>query len=476
VHSRAQSGTRLDGRYRLDELLADGESVTRWRATDEVLGRPVAVHILTAATDADREALLAAAARAGRVPDARWARVLDVGTAASAAVGALSAPDHATPDPPDAVWVISEWVDGPTLTSTVRDEPLPGPAATGLVLDCARAILAARDRGAAHSALTPDDVYLPSGGPRLTGLEVTPDAAPATAEIDTRSLGALLYAALTGRWPLPGWNGLPSPSRGDGTHPRRQRRSVSRELDAVTSRAIAGGYPDTSAFVHDLESLPATVLHPVPPDPDHHRREFAQRLAWRTVPPLLVAAIGLGAWVLGSDLGRVPSPARAVAPSFPQPRQSIGTVAAQVVWSTPPHITSFDPEGDGSEDPGGVGLAVDDDPSTQWSTDTYRGNPVFGGLKHGVGLLLDLRRATTVDAAQLLLSAPGASFEIRAGSVVPRQAADLPLVTSRTNSEAAVRITFAKPVRARYWLLWITSLPKAGDGYRLGVSEIALLG
>ena len=90
-------------------------------------------------------------------------------------------------------------------------------------------------------------------------------------------------------------------------------------------------------------------------------------------------------------------------------------------------------------------------------------------------MLLDLRHPTTVDVAQLLLSAPGSDFEIRAGSVRPTQASDLPVVASRTDSPAAVRLTLAAPVRARYWLLWITSLPKAGSGYRLGVAEIALL-
>jgi putative peptidoglycan lipid II flippase len=189
----------------------------------------------------------------------------------------------------------------------------------------------------------------------------------------------------------------------------------------------------------------------------------------------VVAVIGLGAWTLGSDLGRVPSPARAVAPSFPQPRQSTGKLTTRVVWSNPPRITSFDPQGDGSEDPGGVGLAVDDDPSTEWTTDTYYGRPNFGGLKQGVGLLLDLRHPTEVSVAQLLLSAPGADFQIRAGSVRPTQPSDLPVVASRTDSPAQVRLSLSSPVRARYWLLWITSLPKAGTGYRLGVAEIALL-
>jgi serine/threonine protein kinase len=463
VQSGAVPGTRLDDRYRLDELLhQSGAGVTLWRATDEVLGRPVAIRIVADQTQAQCAELTAAATRAGRVPDARWVRVLDVGSDG--------------PEDELRVWVVSEWVDGPSLATLVRDAPLRGPIATGLIASCAQAVEIARSHGASHGALHPDEVVLPAdGSPRLTGLELSAALRPTSSVDDTRGLGGLLYAALTGRWPLPGWDGLPAPSKGDGIHPRRHRRGVSRELDQITATALSGQYPDAGALADDLAGLETAPLHPPPVDPDRPRNRRARRLAWRVVPPLLVAAVGVGAWTLGSDLGRVPSPARAAAPSFPQPRQSNHTTTNQVVWSAPPHITSFDPEGDGTEDPGGVGLAVDDDPSTQWTTDTYIGNPVFGGLKHGVGLLLDLRQPTTVDVAQLLLSAPGADIEIRAGSVRPVQASDLPVVASRDDSPASVRLTLATPIRARYWLLWITSLPKAGGGYRLGVSEIALL-
>jgi serine/threonine protein kinase len=382
VQLLAETGARLAGRYRLDELCHTGTTATLWRATDEILGRPVAIRIVTAQTRAQCKALTAAATRAGRVPDARWVRVLDVGS---------EPVEHRL-----TVWVISEWVDGPSLASVIQQDPLRGPAATALVFACAQAVSAAQHHGASHGALHPDEVLLPAdGSPRLTGLELTValrSSTPGTTAIqpappydDTRALGGLLYAALTSRWPLPGWDGLPAPTRGDGVHPRQQRGGISRELDEITARALSGGYPDTAAFASDLAALPMAPLHPSPPDAGDRGDQRWRRVAWRVVPPLLVAAIGGGAWLLGSDLGRIPSPARAVAPSFPQPHQSTGTATNQVVWSSPPQITSFDPEGDGTEDPGSVGLAVDDDPSTEWTTDTYHGSPEFGGLKQGVG-------------------------------------------------------------------------------------------
>ena len=102
--------------------------------------------------------------------------------------------------------------------------------------------------------------------------------------------------------------------------------------------------------------------------------------------------------------------------------------------------------------------------------------PYFGGLKQGVGLLLDLRRPATVRAARLLLSAPGADLELRAGNHPPVQPTDLAQVATSTDSPSSLSLRLRVPVTARYWLVWLTSLPKApGGGYRLGIAEIALL-
>jgi hypothetical protein len=469
VQPLAETGTRFDNRYCLVEDLRSGSSASLWRATDEVLGRQVAVRIVAGQTRAQCKALTSAASRAGQVPDARWVRVLDVGS-----------------EPVDkrlTVWLVSEWVDGPSLATLIRESPLPGPAATALVLSCAQAVTTAARHGVSHGCLHPDEVLVPADGqPRLTGLELTTalhsctssaDAVP-TAYDDTRALGGLLYACLTGRWPLPGWGGLPAPLKGDGVHPRQQRGGISRELDELTARALRGGYDTPAALARDLSALPMAALHPPPPDPDTGDRRW-RRVAWWLVPPLLVAAIGFGAWTVGSDLGRVPSPARVAVPHLPQPhRHGRAASGHQLVWSKPPQVTSFDPQGDGSEDPGGVGLAVDDDPSTLWTTDIYHDSPLFGGLKHGVGLLLDLGRPKSVATADLLLSAPGANLQLRAGDSPPRSPTDLRLVGSRQAAPTATHLDLGAPVRARYWLLWFTSLPASGSDYQIGVAEIAL--
>jgi hypothetical protein len=462
-------GLVLDGRYRLEQVRDDsttptGRHVVLWRALDLSLDRRVAVLVASGRTRALRQQLAAAATRAGRVVDARCIRVLDVGE--------IEADGRFT-------WIVSEWVDAPSLGAMVRRKTLPVDRAVDIVRECAQALDAAARAGCSHGHLHPDRVLVPSAGlPRLTGLEIARtladdgggQGAPAA---DVRALGGLLVAALTGSWPLPGYTGLPQTA--PGARIRQRRRDAPRALDEIAERALSGGYPDAAAVDRALAAVPATA--PAKPSTPSPRALAARRWAWRIVPPVLVAALGLAGWLVGSDLGRVPLAARTHRATLPAPSASApGTGVLRLVWSGPPHISSFDPEGDGEENQNAVGLAVDADPSTSWTTVTYRGNARFGGLKPGVGLLLDLRKPTTVRVAELALTAAGSAVELRAGDTAPRSESDLPVVSSSARAGTQVRWELPRPTTARYWLVWFTGLPKADSGYRIGVTEVALLG
>lgn len=462
-------GLLLDGRYRLDQVRADHRDhdvhAMLWRAVDESLERKVAILVVAGLDRAGRAGLLKAATAASRGSDSRFARVLDVGTLdLGRRVGC---------------WLATEWVDAPSLAARLRDEPLRPAAATELVRQCADALAVADRDGLRHGRLHPDQVLLPPGaGVRITGLQVAA-ALHGEDTDDAVALGALLFAALTGRWPLPGWTGLPGvdPRVARQARPRLVRAGIGRDLDDVCCRALSGDYADARAVARALAALPTEPIDAEPPAPTAGRPSVVRRWAWRVVPPVVVLAIGLTGWALGSDLGRIPTTARQPPPALPPAQASApGTGRASLVWHRPPLVQSFDPEGDGKENDDAAGLAVDRDPTTSWETDTYRGNPHFGGLKSGVGLLLDLRRPVAVSIAELALSAPGADVQIRAGNAAPTQANDLRLVSSATHTSTHPRMTFDRAVRARYWLVWFTSLPPDGGGYRVGVAEIALLG
>ena len=468
----AVPGLVLDDRYRLDQVRADHQPPTGprsmlWRAIDDSLGRFVAVQVVTGGDARRRKRIVKAATRASSVADARFVRVYDVGDVEL--------------DGRAAVWIAHEWVDAPTLAAIVRDEPLSAPVATDLARQCAEAMAVAVAAGISHGRLHPDQIHVPATGTvRISGLATAAAVHDVTADeaADVRALGGVLFAALTGRWPLPGWQGLPVVAGAAAAQgrPRAVRAGVPRELDAVTAEALTGHFGSARSLAKALAALPSHPIDAVP-EPREPRPDILRRWLWRLVPPLLVATIGIAGWVVGSELGRVPLVARQPHAALPAANQN-GPQHNRVrlVWRHAPTVTSFDPGGDQVENPDATALAVDRDATTAWTTDRYSGNPRLGGLKPGVGLLIDLGRSRTVSVADLVLSAAGADVEIHAGNRPPVQASDLPTVADRADARASVRLTFPHPVAARYWLVWFTKLPPDGGGFRVGVAEVALLG
>ena len=107
-----EPGLRLTNRYRIEELLLDEDGVRSWRAVDEILGRSVLVQSLPA-DDPRTPQLMMAARAAALVNDARFLRVLDVGT-------------HG-----DMGYLIREWLHGVNLTTVLIAEGTLAPDRPG---------------------------------------------------------------------------------------------------------------------------------------------------------------------------------------------------------------------------------------------------------------------------------------------------------------------------------------------------------
>jgi serine/threonine-protein kinase len=137
----------------------------------------------------------------------------------------------------------------------------------------------------------------------------------------------------------------------------------------------------------------------------------------------------------------------------------------------------FDPLGTNGEHPNEVGLAVDGQPDTKWTTETYQ-NGQLG--KAGVGVYVDAAPGVAARTFRIDTSTPGFAVQIFASNTRPelkwpspawhlvgtvprvKRRQDIPLTTGGT--------------RYRYYLMWITTLG-ANNGQvndQVAINELAL--
>ena len=89
----------------------------------------------------------------------------------------------------------------------------------------------------------------------------------------------------------------------------------------------------------------------------------------------------------------------------------------------------------GNEDNAGAPMAIDGSRSTAWHTQFYEGNPVFGGLKQGTGLILDMGKQVSLRSVTVTFGPEaGANAAIMVGnsnSVSPQGLASFTKVAKR---------------------------------------------
>src|SRR5215469_8051226 len=249
----SEPGVRLGGRYRLEDRLAAAGGWSAWKAIDEILARPVSVITFAAGFPRLEQAVTAARA-ASRLTDTRLTQVFDV------------------EDSWEHAYIVLEWPVGDTLADLVASDQIEPEAGARIVADAAAALSGAHAAGLAHLCLRPDSVrWTPGGGVKVTGLGIDAALSGATADdpelADTRALGQLLYAALTGLWPGPDYPELPPAPEADGQprRPRQVRAGVPTVLDEVAARALAlPGSDGEEAFTAPAE-LAAALTAAIPP-------------------------------------------------------------------------------------------------------------------------------------------------------------------------------------------------------------------
>jgi hypothetical protein len=251
----SEPGTRLGGRYRLEDRVAAAGGWAAWKAIDETLARPVTVLTFAPGFPQLREVVTAARA-ASRLNDSRFAQVFDV------------------EDDWDHAYIVMEWAAGDTLDDMLAAGPIEAERGARIIAEAAEAMSAAHAAGLAHLCLGPDSLrWTAGGGVKITGLGIDAALSAATAEdpahADTRRLGMLLYAALTGHWPGPDSPTLPPAPLADGLprSPRQVRAGVPAALDEITSQVLVLRDHDAGPALTTPAQLSTALMAAVPPIP-----------------------------------------------------------------------------------------------------------------------------------------------------------------------------------------------------------------
>ncbi|GGT77697.1 protein kinase domain-containing protein [Actinomadura citrea] len=310
-----ETGLRLTERYRLVERLDDGGTMEVWRAWDELLGRPVAVKVLTPAVTGSQRGFRRGVNRAAALSHPALETIFDSDQTRDAS-GRL------------ASFVVTEFLVGEPLTDRLRRGPLAASEAAAVCAQIAGALEAAHAAGVTHGDLTPDRVVLVHGDVGIDvkvvdtgiggvirasagdGTEATEIQTADSGAADVRALGVVIAACLG-----PGASG---------------------ELSALAARCMGPDAPSAAevaaSLVRDEGPPSALFVAPGTARPDGHRTSApppppapARRGNVRLAALALVVAIPVtaaAAVLLSAPRSpvAVPAPARtSAAPPAPAP-------------------------------------------------------------------------------------------------------------------------------------------------------------
>lgn len=520
--------TRIADRYRLIERVGVDESgpVEFWLARDSVLARQVGATLVAGSEDAERSqwaaSMVTALLRWGQFSHPGCPRILDV-------VGVGQGLDRRGLPDEISVVVVTDWAPGPTLVEllaghrgqggrpgdaeggqpvqgTAFSAPMEAGAALGMVAPLAAAAEAAHGHGLLLGCYRPELLHLSQAGSRGAHVHLgflLPDPARVPGD-DVRGLGAVLYALLTGRWPLAlAAAGIGAVVGTDGSSdpvpaaPHVLDARVPRALSELAMAAL--GLGGAGAGVKTAAALNRTVVallddgarprpggYGGPPERAVSALEDGQgavrpgsavevsaptvavgrfgagrtRVAVGAVAVVAaVGVFGVGPW--HQDRGPLGPPIPAVV--------APGAVAAAPGTAVVVSASVYDPTGQ-PDNPTQVWRALGTDPKAGWSTDTYL--QPFPALKPGVGIMVGFAGPVQLTSLSVTSPSAGSEVQVRSASSPTSALADTTVLASTRLQAGETVVPLAQSQPVTHVLVWITRLGGGGDD---NVTEISNL-
>ncbi|MGH9223733.1 MAG: protein kinase domain-containing protein [Acidimicrobiales bacterium] len=497
----------LAGRYRLRRPIARGGMAEVWEATDDILGRPVAVKMLLPHLVADasflerfrREAIAAA-----RLAHPNVVATFDTGVDEGVAYIVMELvtgrtlhellATHGALSPQRAIHVavkVADALDYAHRHGIVHRDVKPANILLGegdavKVADfgiAKAAVVSGADGHASFGALGASDLTR-SGMIIGTAKYVSPEQVNG-AELDGRSdiysLGVVLYEMVCGRPPYVGETDVAVAMKHLSDRPlspRQVRAGIPRPLEAVVLRMLAKSPGDRYGTAAELQSallsidlrpddaVPLVVRDPTPPEgivaPTFRQSE--RSWLW---PVTMIMAVAVVLGLMGVLFATTETGQRLL---NPEPDR----VEAEAPALTITGAQAFDPPpGGGSEHDDEVGFLFDGDPGTTWTTETYD-TARFGELKKGVGVAVRLSAGAAL--GDITITSPSRGWSVAvyvADAPRPALAAWGAAVATKSGVDSGETTLDLRGRQGAAVLIWITEL---GPGRRVVLGEVKVTG
>ncbi len=490
--SRIDAERVLAGRLR--QPIARGGMAEVWEATDEILGRPVAIKILLPQLAADasfRERFRREAIAAARLAHPNVVATFDTGIDSGVA------------------YIVMELVKGRTLHQVLAAEgPLPPHRAVQIAVQVAAALDYAHRHGVVHRDVKPANILLgdddqvkvadfgiakaavrgvPAGDLTASGSivgtakylspeQVRGDAVDGRADI--YALGVVLYEMLCGRAPFVGETDVATALQhvhNQPLSPRQVRAGIPRPLEAVVMRALSKSPSARYATAADMQSallsvdlgsddaVPLVVRDPTPPEGMRAPTFRQSERSWLyPVAGIVAVAVVLG--VIGVLFATTDTGKRLLNPGS-KDQQTAATTALTMA-----EVKSFDPPpGSLAEHEDELVNLTDGNPATTWTTERYD-SPNFGGLKKGVGVIVRLSGTGKLAEIKVTSPTPGWAAQVYVADA-PKTALDQwgAPVESKTGINPGSTTFSLHGKQGAAILLWITDL---GPGRQVAIGEL----